>query len=187
VGGVDGEPPLPGTDPDADPRALLREFTGLMHQQRLVLHRAFAREELHPGQAHCLRVLGQSDEIAQSALAELMVLSRPSVTRLLQRMERAGLIWRRTDLDDQRITRVGLTDAGRRRLARMSAVLDGYTGATLARLPENDRRQLSRLLRAWRELADDVLAGSADAAGAPDVDPPEGHVAASRGSVNGLM
>ncbi|HEY6797310.1 MAG TPA: MarR family transcriptional regulator [Kineosporiaceae bacterium] len=146
--------------PDGDPRTLLREFMGLMHAQRLVFHRAFARQELHPGQAHCLRVLGQCDEVPQSALAELMVLSRPSVTRLLQRMELAGLIWRRTDRVDQRVTRVGLTAAGQQRLAGLNAVVDEYMDATLARLSENDRRQLARLLRLWRELADDVLAST---------------------------
>jgi DNA-binding MarR family transcriptional regulator len=153
---------------DGDPRALLREFMGLMHLQRLVLFRAFAREDLHPGQAHCLRMLGQCNEITQSALAEMMVLSRPAVTRLLQRMERAGLIWRRTDDTDQRITRVGLTSAGQLRLARMDAVVDEYMDATLARLPENDRRQLARLLRAWRELADEVLAGATGTDASPE-------------------
>jgi len=153
----------------ADPGELLREFMGLMHRQRLLLHRAFAQQEMHPAQAQCLRVIGRhGDGVTQSELADIMMLSRPSVTRILQRLERAGLVWRRTDAVDQRHTRVGLTVAGHEQNDRLGAVLAGYTGATLARLSENDRRQLGRLLRAWRELADEVLDRQAGTDGSPE-------------------
>jgi len=145
-------------DGDPAPQEVLREFWRLMHRQRLLLHRAFAKEEVHPGQGHCLRVLGPGDEITQSELADTMLLSRPTVTRLVQRMERAGLVARRTDPHDQRQTLVGLTEAGRVLQQRMEAVMTEYTDATLARLPENDRRQLARLLRSWRQFADEALA-----------------------------
>jgi len=156
-------------DDAGDPVALLREFIGLMHRQRLLLFRAFAQEDIPPAQAQCIRVLGLHDSgITQSELADVMLLSRPTVTRIVQRMERAGLVWRRTDAADQRHTRVGLTDTGRTTNDRLGTVLAGYTGATLARLSENDRRQLGRILRIWRGLADEVLAGQAGADGSPD-------------------
>jgi len=162
-------PRAPGDGDSGDPAELLGEFMGLMHRQRLLLFRAFAQEEMHPAQAQCLRVLGRhGDGMTQSELADIMMLSRPSITRILQRMERAGLVWRRTDAVDQRHTRIGLTDAGHDQNDRLGAVLAGYTGATLARLSENDRRHLRRLLRAWRELADEVLAQQASADGSPD-------------------
>jgi len=161
-------------DDDVSPRALLRDFMGLMHQQRLVLQRAFAKEDVPPGQAHCMGVLSQVDEIGQSALAEIMTLTRPSITRLLQRMERSGLVWRRTDETDQRLTLVGLTAEGRRQSARLDAVLTEYMRATLGRFPEGDRRELGRLLRTWRELADESLARAAypDRTFDPDDAPP---------------
>jgi DNA-binding MarR family transcriptional regulator len=161
--------------PAGEPSELLLDFMALMHRQRLLLFRAFAREEMHPAQVQCLRVLGRCGEITQSELADVMMLSRPSVTRILQRMERSGLIQRRTDSADQRHTRVGLSDEGRARNARMDAVLAEYTDATLARLSENDRRQLGRLLRTWRELADEVLAQQAGADGSPDLTDDAAH------------
>jgi DNA-binding MarR family transcriptional regulator len=113
---------------------------------------------MHPGQAVCLRMLSHHGELTQSQLAEALMLSRPSVTRLLQRMERAGLVERRVDASDQRHTWVELTVAGARVQERMDAALARYTDATLARLPENDRRDLARILARWRELADEALA-----------------------------
>jgi DNA-binding MarR family transcriptional regulator len=141
----------------ASPDDVLQHFMGLMHLQRLLLHRAFAREEVHPAQAVCLRVLSHRGESTQSELAEAMILTRPSVTRVLQRMERAGLVWRRTDEADQRHTRVGLTESGRLLQRRLDTVLAEYMDATLARLPENDRRDLARILHRWRQLADEAL------------------------------
>jgi transcription initiation factor TFIIIB Brf1 subunit/transcription initiation factor TFIIB len=82
-------------------------------------------------------------------------------------MERAGLVWRRTDSADQRLTRVGLTDEGRHLQQQLETVIDEYMNATLARLPDNDRRQLARLLRTWRALADQALARGAGADGSP--------------------
>jgi MarR family transcriptional regulator, organic hydroperoxide resistance regulator len=177
-GSQHGDAPLA----DSDPRAVLHEFMRLMHLQRLLLFRAFAREEMPPGQAHCLRVLGQSGPITQSGLAEIMVLSRPTVTRLVQRMERTELIWRRTDPGDQRLTRVGLTEAGEQRVAGMDAALREYMNATLARLPEDDRQHLARTLRAWRDLADEALLRSPSAQGSPG-QPDDTAPCSPRGSV----
>jgi MarR family transcriptional regulator, organic hydroperoxide resistance regulator len=168
-----------------DARDVLHDFMAVMHRQRLFLHRAFAQQEMHPAQGQCLRVLGRFGPVGmtQSELAEIMMLSRPSITRILQRLERAGLVHRHPDPDDQRHTRVGLTDEGSLRNDRLGDVLAEYTGATLARLSENDRRQLSRLLRTWRELADEVLAKQAGADGSPAAaddathHPPEGSTA----------
>jgi DNA-binding MarR family transcriptional regulator len=138
-------------------RAVMGELYGLMRQQRRLLQRAAAREDVHPAQGQCLRVLAHCDGITQSELADAVFLTRPTVTRILQRMERSGLVERRTDPDDQRHTRVVITGAGRDLAARLDAVLTEYLDATLGRFSEDDRRNLGRLLRTWRELADDAL------------------------------
>jgi MarR family transcriptional regulator, organic hydroperoxide resistance regulator len=142
---------------EGSPPAVMGELYSLMRQHRRLLQRAAAREDVHPAQALCLRVLAHCDGVTQSELADAMFLTRPTVTRMLQRMERAGLVDRRTDPDDQRHTRVVITGAGREIATRIDGVLAEYLDATLARFSENDRRQLGRLLRTWRELADDAL------------------------------
>jgi DNA-binding MarR family transcriptional regulator len=158
--------------------AVFQEFMGIAHRQRLLLHRVFAKQDLHPGQAACMRMLFLRGEMRQSELADAMILSRPSVTRMLQRMERAGLVVRRTPVSDQRQTLVTLTPTGRDLQHRMDAAIAEYVTATLARLPEGDRRELARILPAWRELAEDALTMIAMPAAVPATLPLTGEPAA---------
>ncbi len=64
---------------------------------------------LHRGQGFALVQLWHHDGVPQRELSRAMHISPASVTNMLQRMERDGLISRRRDRDDQRIVRVYLT------------------------------------------------------------------------------
>jgi DNA-binding MarR family transcriptional regulator len=158
---MDGCDP-PSEDVAGDPLSTLvfTEHMGIVHRQRQLMQRVFAKQRLHPAQAMCMRVLAVRGEVTQSELADAMILSRPSITRILQRMERAGLVTRRTDAADQRQTLVALTDAGRDLQQALVAAMAEYVAVTLARMPERDRRELARILPVWRELADEALAES---------------------------
>jgi DNA-binding MarR family transcriptional regulator len=143
-----------------DPLSALvfHEHMGIVHRQRLLLHRVFAKQHLHPAQGMCMRVLARRGEVTQRDLAESMMLSRPSITRILQRMERAGLVTRRTDAADQRQTLVALTPAGLDLQHRLDTAIGEYVAATLDRMPAHDRQELARILPIWRDLADEALA-----------------------------
>src|SRR5450755_2232895 len=137
------ERPSPvGRDGPGDPLSALvfSEHMGIVHRQRQLLHRVFAKQHLHPAQAMCMRVLATRGELTQSELADAMTLSRPSITRILQRMERAGLVVRRTSAADQRQTLVELTVTGRDLQHSLDAAMAEYVAATLDRMPERDRR-----------------------------------------------
>jgi DNA-binding MarR family transcriptional regulator len=163
---------LSGTAPDAavpDPlSAQVHEaFMRLVHRQRRLLHGVLARHELHPAQAMCLRVLAHRDEVAQRDLAESLLLSKPSVTRMLQRLERAELVERRVDEQDQRQSVVRLTPAGHALAEHVHGALGEYLERSLARLPEADRRDLARLLVAWCDAADAAYPAAAETATEP--------------------
>ena len=68
---------------------------------------------LHCGQGFALRQLWHKDGIPQSQLAHGLHVAPATVTISLQRMEGIGLIERRQDPHDQRVSRVYLTDKGR--------------------------------------------------------------------------
>jgi DNA-binding MarR family transcriptional regulator len=143
---------------EPDVAVVFGDFTAIVHLQRQLMFRVFARYDLHPSQAMCLRVIGHCDgRISQSALADLLVLSRPSVTRILQRLERAGFVERRTSDDDQRQTLVALTPAGRDVEDRLDRALAEYAAMSIGRLPEADRSDLTRILPAWRSLAEEAV------------------------------
>jgi DNA-binding MarR family transcriptional regulator len=71
------------------------------------------RVDLHPGQEFLLYHLWSGDGLTQSELAECLGVQPSTLTRMLDRMEKAALVERQPDLNDQRISRVYLTAAGR--------------------------------------------------------------------------
>lgn len=61
-----------------------------------------------------LAVLADQDGIAMTELAELVLFKQPTLTKAVDRMERAQLVQRRTPTEDRRRTHVYLTERGRR-------------------------------------------------------------------------
>ena len=68
---------------------------------------------LSRGQQHIILAIAEREGAAQSELAAAIPIRPASMTCALQRLERAGFIERRNDPDDQRISRVYLSEAGR--------------------------------------------------------------------------
>jgi DNA-binding MarR family transcriptional regulator len=131
---------------------------------------ALADHGLHPGQAMCLRLLSANDGITQRDLAGALHVARPTVTKMLNSMEKAGLVRRRPDAADARLTCVELTQAGRAEEKKMNLAAAEYVNATIATLPEDDRRELARLLE---ELGASITRASAarETAGAAEDTP----------------
>ena len=144
-----GAPPDPigleGVDPlSADVYAAFRQAT---HLNRQLFMRLLADKGGHPGRTMLLGALAGHEGIAQRDLAERMHLARPTVTIMLQKLEHEGLIERWDDPDDQRLTRIRLTDSGRAQTGTMSDTLSRYLDVTIGSLSETDRTELARLLR----------------------------------------
>ncbi len=123
-------------------------------------------EGIHPGQFFCLRVAGVHDGISQRELADELHVAAPSISRMLQGMERDGLVERRDDEHDQRVTRVYVTKRGRALEEKFRGVVAGYVKDTIGRLSEADRRELIRLLGAFAAILETAIesrTGPADA------------------------
>ena len=68
---------------------------------------------LYRGQPSVLQALWQQEGLTHTELARHLQVQPATMTRMLQRMEKAGFVERRPDPDDQRVSRVYLTAAGR--------------------------------------------------------------------------
>jgi DNA-binding MarR family transcriptional regulator len=98
---------------DADPDSindLIREMCKLHYSRARVL---LKRMGLYRGQPPMLRALQAQEGLSHSELAARLRLKPSTVTRMIQRMERAGFVERRQDSEDERIRRVYLTRSGR--------------------------------------------------------------------------
>jgi DNA-binding MarR family transcriptional regulator len=71
-------------------------------------------EEVTLTQYRSLVVLASRGPQGVAALAESVAVTPPTASRLVDRLIRKGLVRRRTDRQDRRQVRIGLTEAGRR-------------------------------------------------------------------------
>lgn len=130
----------------------------MMLHRRLLTAVLSGEQPLHPAQAGCVQVLAHHDGLSQSDLADALHVSRPSVTTMLQRMEASGIVERRPDDADSRITRVYLTAEGRQLADRMRQAFADMAAASVDRLSEDDRRALARILGTLNEQVIAALA-----------------------------
>ncbi len=115
------------------------------------MHYSRARELLHGiglyrGQPPLLETLHEQEGLTHTELAARLGVVPATVTRMLQRMEKAGFVVRQPDPEDQRISRVYLTDAGREIRAEMRALLRSLAADTFAGFTLEERVLLRRLL-----------------------------------------
>ncbi len=114
------------------------------HRQRADL--AFNKLGMHTGQEMILLQLWIEEGISQSQLAACMEVEPPTATKMLQRMERAGLIERRPDPEDARVSRVYLTERGRELEQPVLDVWRQLEAQTVADLSPTEQALLRRLL-----------------------------------------
>lgn len=93
-----------------------------------------------------LAYLYRSDGITQSALADLLEIAKPSMARLLDRLEAAGWVQRRPDSKDRRAKRVFLTDKARTMLVTMREIGLQTREDALANISREDRERLVDML-----------------------------------------
>ena len=141
---------------------VFRAFLNALRLHRQLMIATLAEHDSHPGQAICLRFLSANDGITQRDLADALHLARPTVSKMLQAMEKAGAIERRPDEHDQRLTRVCLTAAGHELETELRTVSAAYINKTMGTLPERDRRELGRLLEALNGSISAVIAARRD-------------------------
>ena len=85
----------------------------ICHFHHFRAHQLLEEIGLHRGQPPVLFALWDQEGLTQTELCERLKITPATVTRMLQRMEKSGFIQRSPDVEDQRVTRVFLTEAGR--------------------------------------------------------------------------
>lgn len=104
-------------------------------------------QHLRPGMGPILFTLFEEDDRSIKAIAARTQLSSSTLTGLLTRMERAGLVERRRDANDGRVVRVRLTALGRSLESRARAVLKRFDVLVAQALKPEEVDETRRLLR----------------------------------------
>jgi DNA-binding MarR family transcriptional regulator len=87
---------------------------GIGRLQRAQMNEALSSVGVYAGQEMFLWHLWRQDGLTQSQLVERMCVQPSTVSKMLDRMEKAGLVMRQSDPGDSRASRVYLTEQGRR-------------------------------------------------------------------------
>jgi MarR family transcriptional regulator, 2-MHQ and catechol-resistance regulon repressor len=104
---------------------------------------------------NALRILrGHEGPVPSGTVAREMVNREPDVTRLLERLERSGLIERRRSTKDRRVMLASLTVAGAEVLASLDEPVMRLHREQLAHIGAEELRTLSDLLVRARERAE---------------------------------
>ena len=98
--------------PKADPTVLGPLLVEICRLHHMRAHTVFEGVGVYRGQPPVLEALWQHDGLTHIELANLLHVKPATMTRMVQRMENAGLLERRPDPTDQRVSRVYLTPAG---------------------------------------------------------------------------
>ena len=120
-----------------------------------------------PTQYNVLRILRGSHpgKLTCTEVGRRMLDRTPDVTRLLNRLERAGLVTRNRSSHDKRVVEVGITEKGLELLARMQPVVDAAQERLMRRLSPEELRLLSDLLDRLRVDEDTSEEASQDKTG----------------------
>lgn len=118
---------------------------------RVRAHALLEEIGLYGGQQFVLMALWENEGITHSELAEQLHVRPATITNALKRMERAGFIERRQDAEDQRVSRVYLTDAGRNIRGAVEEVWRELEEQTFADFSSEERALLNQFLLRIRD------------------------------------
>jgi DNA-binding MarR family transcriptional regulator len=112
---------------------------------------------LREGSFTSVSTLSTLDSTGPCRLTDLAVregVSQPSMTSLVARLARQGLVSRGTDPSDGRIVLVAITDAGREVLRRRGASRVAFVASLIGALDPADQAALAQAVPALHRLAD---------------------------------
>ena len=107
-------------------------------------------------QYRSLVVLASRGPQGIAALADALGVTPPTASRLCDRLVRKGLVRRRTDRNDRRQVRAGLTEAGRRLVDVVTERRRQEIANLLAAIPEDARRSVVAGLQLLADAAGEV-------------------------------
>lgn len=135
----------------------------LMHEVARLMRTEFTRSVEHLGltqaQWQTLAHLSRNQGLKQAQLAEILEIRAITLTRLIDRLQAAGLVERRADPDDRRAQRLFLTAAAQPLIGKMWVQAALVREKAMAGLPPDRREQLIDTLTTMKANLGRVEAG----------------------------
>ena len=107
--------------------------------------------DITPPQFEALQFLIHGDQQTISELSNNMFLACSTVTDLIDRMERTGLVERQKDIQDRRIVRINVLDKGHQLLKKVVETRVNYIDNMLSDLDEDLKIEIEKCVRILNE------------------------------------
>lgn len=120
------------------------DASALLDQMRM---RIWDRDGLTVTQLRVLTHLHQREGLSNAELADLLYVTRPSVSALLERLERGGFIRREVAQNDRRGISIWLEERGRQTVKSLQAEAQQYAASLMDGLTPPEVEQLEHSLR----------------------------------------
>jgi DNA-binding MarR family transcriptional regulator len=129
---------------DAVGDEILRALRRILRRVTLHSRQIYRETKLTLPQVLTLRALGESPEgrATQVQLSRLLGLTQPTVTGIIDRLERAGLVKRERSTFDRRKIDVSLTEVGRARMKSLPTPMQEQFIARMMQLSVQERASL---------------------------------------------
>lgn len=101
---------------------------------------------IYPGQIPVLGLLSHGDGLSQKEIAEKLRIKPPTVNVSVQRLEKAGFLYREADAKDQRVSRIYLTEKGHRAKKEGMCMIDANEKILLEGFNDTELCLLRRFL-----------------------------------------
>lgn len=111
---------------------------------------------IYPGQIPVLGMVSKKEGLSQKELAEILRIKPPTVTASVQRLEKAGFLYKKPDEKDQRIARIYLTEKGKETKARALQRIRENESVMLEGFSETEQCLLRRFLKQILENIDKI-------------------------------
>lgn len=139
---------------DADPPSLSSHLRLVI----LRMSRRLRQESVGDITASQMSALASISLAGDASLGELAATERvapPSMTRIVGRLEEQGLVRRRHDVADRRVSRLEMTPVGERLLAATRSRRDAYLAERLQSLSDEEREIVNRALPIFERIIAD--------------------------------
>lgn len=129
---------------DQKPVIILLSDLARLHFSRV--HTLLAKIGVYRGQPPILNGLCKKDGVMQKEIADALNLTPATITDTLQRMEKSGLLERRTDPEDARVSRVYITEKGRETKKQVDEIIRDIDEETFKGLTMEEKLLFRRLI-----------------------------------------
>lgn len=119
-------------------------FMKVAHLYFMRTYQQLADTGIHPGQLPMLKLLGETDGLSQREISSRLHIKPPTVNVSLKRMESTGLIERRADVSDMRVTRIYMTDEGKALHEKITELIKHNEEALLKNFTESEKCLMKR-------------------------------------------